>query len=221
MTMTFGLRAGMGDRDSKKAFLGTALWRVRFQPSSKGGMDGQGEVRSRASRARRTLKLTALLILAAGSAWVAPDRPTPSGLPVPRYVALKFDTVNARAGPGDDHRLLWVYHARGLPVQVVAENQFWRRICDPDGGLAWVHMRVTDGRRTVMQTRPQALALRTSPRASAAVRAYMAPRSVGQLDRCKGGWCKIKVAGYEGWAPEGGLWGTAAAPQCRGPAPRP
>ena len=54
----------------------------------------------------------------AGAA-LAADRPTPSGLPVPRYVSLKFDTVNARAGPGDDHRLLWVYHARGLPVQVV------------------------------------------------------------------------------------------------------
>ena len=66
------------------------------------------------------------------------DRPTPSGLPVPRYVSLKFDKVNARSGPGDDHRLLWVYHVRGLPVQVVAESNEWRRICDPDGALSWV-----------------------------------------------------------------------------------
>ena len=59
------------------------------------------------------------------------DHPTPSGLPVPRYVSLKFDSVNARAGPSDDHRLLWVFHARGLPVQVIAETEDWRRVCDP------------------------------------------------------------------------------------------
>ena len=79
------------------------------------------------------------------------DKTTPSGLPVPRYVSLKFAEVNARAGPGDDSRLLWVYRAKGLPVQVVAETDEWRRICDPEGGLAWVHKRTTDGRRTVMR----------------------------------------------------------------------
>lgn len=215
MTMTFGLRAGMGDRDSKKAFLGTALWRVRFQPSSKGGMDGQGEVRSWASRARRTLKLTALLILAAGSASAASDRPTPSGLPVPRYVALKFDTVNARAGPGDDHRLLWVYHARGLPVQVVAENSEWRRVCDPEHGLAWVHKRTTDGRRTVMRMQPQPVALRRGAKASSPIEAYLKPRAIASLVRCdRKGWCKIRIDGISGWTPAAGLWGVDEKPQC-------
>ena len=40
------------------------------------------------------LALMACASLAAPSA--AADRPTPSGLPVPRYVSLKFDNVNAR-----------------------------------------------------------------------------------------------------------------------------
>ena len=50
-------------------------------------------------------------------------RETPSGLPVPRYVSLKFAEVNARGGPGDDYKLLWVYRAKGLPMQVIAETQ--------------------------------------------------------------------------------------------------
>src|SRR6185437_13740592 len=89
----------------------------------------------------------------------AAERQTPSGLPVPRYVSLKFDKVNARAGPGDDHRVLWDYRVRGLPVQVIAETAEWRRICDPDGQLAWVHKRTTDGRRTTinMTQAPQPL----------------------------------------------------------------
>ena len=60
--------------------------------------------------------LALMLLVGCGRKSDQPERVTPSGLPVPRYVTLKFDPVNARAGPGDDHRLLWVYHAKGLPV---------------------------------------------------------------------------------------------------------
>lgn len=144
------------------------------------------------------------------------DRPTPSGLPVPRYVSLKFDVVNARSAPGDDSRLLWVYKTKGLPVQVVAETLEWRRICDPEHGLAWVHRRTTDGKRMVMRLQPQPLALRAKADPSARVTAYLASRALADLDRCdKEGWCKLKAGRAVGWAPAGEVWGTADAPQCR------
>lgn len=155
------------------------------------------------------------VVFGAGSAAFAADRATPSGLPVPRYVSLKFDKVNARAGPGNDHRLLWVYRVRGLPVQVVAETSEWRRICDPQGGMAWVHRRLTDGRRSVVNLGDQATPLLRRPRAGAQTAAFLAPRATASLVRCKGGWCKVKADGRSGWAPEGALWGTAEAPQCR------
>ena len=145
----------------------------------------------------------------------AKQRATPSGLPVPRYVSLKFDPVNARSGPGDDHRLLWVFHARGLPVQVVAETDEWRRICDPDGGLSWVHKRTTDGRRGVMRVQPGPTAIRAQPRESAAVVAYLAPRATAELDRCDKDWCRLRAGRVSGWAPAAELWGVAEAPQCR------
>ncbi|MFZ5721369.1 MAG: SH3 domain-containing protein [Pseudomonadota bacterium] len=144
-----------------------------------------------------------------------PERTTPSGFPVPRYITLKFGEVNARAGPGDDHRLLWVYRARGLPVQVVAETSEWRRICDPEGGLAWVHKRVTDGRRAVMNTGETPAVLRRRPKAEAEAAAYLNVRALAQLDRCKDGWCRVKAGGVSGWTREGDLWGTAAQAQCR------
>jgi SH3-like domain-containing protein len=169
-----------------------------------------------AALARGLLPLAAALTALAAPALAADHPPsTPSGLPVPRYVSLKFNEVNARAGPGDDHRLLWTYHVKGLPVQVVAETDQWRRICDPQLGLAWVHSRTVDGRRTVLQALSGPLPLRVAPKPTARVRAYMASRSIGSLDRCKDGWCRISVAGVEGWAPADMLWGTAEAPQCR------
>jgi SH3-like domain-containing protein len=161
------------------------------------------------------LGLAAWVGSGAAPARAAADRATPSGLPVPRYVALKFGEVNARAGPGDDHRLLWIYHARGLPVQVVAETAEWRRVCDPDHGLAWVHRRTTDGRRMVLRMGPTRLALHRSAKAESSIEAYLAPRSVAALIRCRKGWCRVKADGISGWAPETQLWGTDERPQCR------
>jgi SH3-like domain-containing protein len=181
-------------------------------------MDGQGEAGRMARVKRALLKSGALAVLAGcalNGAAQAADRPTPSGLPVPRYVTLKFDKVNARAGPGDDHRLLWVYRVRSLPVQVVAETSEWRRVCDPQGGLAWVHKRTTDGRRSVMNTRPTPVTLHRRPKPDAAVSAYLNPRSLAALVRCEKGWCRVRVDGASGWTRQGQLWGTAEAPQCR------
>lgn len=166
-------------------------------------------------RAPAAWAVAVLAFLAAGPGVAREDRPTPSGLPVPRYVSLKFDRVNARAGPGDDHRLLFVYRVRGLPVQVVAETPEWRRVCDPEGSLVWVHKRTTDGRRMVMNTQASPLPLLRRPKAGAAAAAYLNPRALAALDRCDRGWCRVRAGGTSGWARAGELWGTAEAPQCR------
>ena len=164
----------------------------------------------------RLMTAAALLLWAAAPAArsAAPERQTPSGMPVPRYVSLKFDKVNARAGPGDDHRLLWVYHARGLPLQVIAETLEWRRVCDPDGATAWVHKRVTDGRRTTMNTHAQAMALLRRPKPDAKPAAYLTSKALASLDRCTKGWCKVRADHASGWVRQGDLWGTADDVQC-------
>ncbi|HSV02250.1 MAG TPA: SH3 domain-containing protein [Phenylobacterium sp.] len=171
--------------------------------------------RRRASRRAAALGLALAILGAAGGVAAREERSTPSGLPVPRYVSLKFDRVNARAGPGDDHRLLFVYRVKGLPVQVVAETSEWRRVCDPDGALVWVHKRTTDGRRMAMNTQARPAPLLRRPRPGSATVGYLNPRALAALDRCDKGWCRVHVDGVGGWAREGELWGTAAAAQCR------
>jgi SH3-like domain-containing protein len=144
-----------------------------------------------------------------------PNKPTPSGFPVPRWVSLKFNQVNARSGPGDDYPTVWVYGTKGLPVQVVEETREWRKVCDPDGQSAWVHRRTIDGARTVFRAKAQDLALAADPKADARIRAYLGARSVAALGKCEGGWCQVKADGIKGWAPETELWGTGDAPRCR------
>jgi len=159
----------------------------------------------------------AALLAALSLAGKAPpsERQTPSGMAVPRYVSLKFDKVNARAGPGDDYKLLWVYKVRGLPLQVVAETSEWRRVCDPEGALAWVHKRVTDGRRTTMNMAAQPVALMRRPKDDAKPDAFLNPKALATLDRCGKGWCKVKADRASGWVREGALWGTTDKAQCR------
>ena len=166
-------------------------------------------------RSSRRAGLIGLALCAlSGPAWAEGPRITPSGLPVPRYVSLKYGSVNARMGPDEAHRLLWTYQAKGLPVQVVAETREWRRICDPLGGLAWVHKRTTDGKRTVMRVAATPLPLRAGPKDDAKVVAFLGGASTANLDRCDKGWCRIKADGATGWARQGEIWGAAPGAQC-------
>lgn len=144
------------------------------------------------------------------------DPDTPSGFKVPRYVSLKSGKVNGRAGPSEEHPILWTYTARGLPVQIVAETEDWRRICDPEGGLSWVKGSLLTGERKAMRLKEERLALRRRPDPEATVVAHLNPQAVAPLDRCDKGWCRITVGDRKGWAPENEIWGTASTPQCRG-----
>ena len=139
---------------------------------------------------------------------------TPSGYCIPRYLSLKRGEVFARRGPGKDYPALFVYHAQGLPVQVVDETTDWRRICDPSGALVWVHRSMVDGRRTVVALGAQALPLRASPKDGAAVGAYLKPRSLAALGRCDGGWCQVSAEGASGWVKPAEVWGVSPQLQC-------
>ena len=73
---------------------------------------------------------------------------TTSGLPVPRYVSLKSDHVNVRAGPTKDNDVAWIYTRSGLPVEITAEFENWRRVRDSEGAEGWVYHSLLSGRRT-------------------------------------------------------------------------
>jgi SH3-like domain-containing protein len=165
-------------------------------------MGGQGDPQQLMPAERRLLKSAALGLLAAVALFSAAQ------------AAGKFDKVNARAGPGDDHKLLFVYRVRGLPLQVIAETSEWRRVCDPEGTLAWVHKRVTDGRRTTINTADQPVALLKRPKDDARANAYLNAHALATLDHCDKGWCKVTADHASGWVREGTLWGTTDGPQC-------
>jgi len=144
-----------------------------------------------------------------------PDgRPTPTRQPVPRWLTLKASEVRARSGPGLDYHILWEYHAAGLPVQVIAETLEWRKICDPDGSVAWVHRSVVRSRRSAFNATAQEIPIRSGRSGTASVRARLSPHAIVSLDDCEDGWCHVGGRKVHGWVPQGAVFGGATQPLC-------
>ena len=155
-----------------------------------------------------------LAVMSGGSTVMPSGRPTPTGLEVPRWITLKSNRVRARQGPGLDYNIMWEYRTAGLPVQVIAETREWRKICDPDGSVAWIHRTVASGRRSVFNTSNEALPIRTGRSEGASVRATLSPRSIVSLDECENGWCRVRARKIRGWVVENSVFGTQTRPLC-------
>jgi SH3-like domain-containing protein len=140
---------------------------------------------------------------------------TSSGLRVPRFVSLKSDKVNVRRGPSTDQSIVWVFSRAGLPVEVIAEFENWRRVRDSEGADGWVFHSLLSGRRTVLvspwskgKQSPVSIALHESPSARSGVVAQLQPGVLGDLVECDGSWCELSVGDYSGYVQQEKLWGV-------------
>jgi SH3-like domain-containing protein len=135
-------------------------------------------------------------------------RITPSGLPVPRWVSVRADRVNVRRGPSFDQDIVWVYVRSGVPVEVIAEFDTWRRIRDASGDTGWVKAQMLDGKRNVVVTGRVNTAILDTASAEADVIAYAAPGLQAELVGCQGQWCEISARGFDGYVSRDRLWGV-------------
>ena len=149
-----------------------------------------------------------------GAELAAKDSPlTTSGLPVPRYVSLKSDHVNVRAGPTKDNDVAWVYTRSGLPVEITAEFENWRRVRDSEGAEGWVYHSLLSGRRTAvisMKNKDDLATLYDGADPSAGIAARLQAGVVAQVKKCVAGWCHIAGNGFDGWIEQQRLWGVYA-----------
>ncbi len=141
-----------------------------------------------------------------------------TGLPVPRYVSLKTDRVNLREGPSKDHRTAWVFQRAGLPVEIVAEFETWRRIRDAEGTEGWVLHSLLSGRRTALVmpwVKDPAASISLLGRADdrAETVARLQPGVIANVKDCTGAWCRVVIvlegrSDVEGFIRQEKLWGV-------------
>ena len=158
-----------------------------------------------------TLILAAAMFgIAAGAA--ADQVGKASGLPVPRYVSLKSDRVNLREGPSKDHRTTWIFERAGLPVEITAEFETWRKVRDSEGSEGWVLHSLLSGRRTGLVTPWKkggpAVPLFAKPEDGAAKVANLEPNVLANIRSCDKTWCRVNGTGFDGFIKQADLWGV-------------
>jgi SH3-like domain-containing protein len=138
------------------------------------------------------------------------DEPRYTGrtnLPLPRFASLRADEVNLRAGPGVRYPIEWVFQRRGLPVEITAEFENWRKIRTAENTEGWVHRQMLSGKRSIVVAGKEQV-MRRQPETSAPAVARLEPGVVAQVSECDGNWCRVEASGFRGWLPRAGTWGT-------------
>lgn len=134
-----------------------------------------------------------------------------SGLPIPRFVSLKSDRVNVRSGPNKDQDVRWVYTRAGMPVEITAEFENWRRIRDWEGAEGWVYHSLLSGKRSAVVVpglKDELVPLYENPDIESAVSAQLQSGVLTQIKSCTGKWCQVSGKNFSGWIVQERLWGA-------------
>ena len=154
----------------------------------------------RLSRRRGLVLLVALLAGLAGQpGHAAPD--------LPQFVSLRADRVNVRTGPGVRYPIAWVFVRQGLPIEITAEFDLWRKIRDIDGEEGWIHVSLLSRERAAIIT-GEARPLYRDPNPASPPVALAEPGVVGRVLRCREVWCELAIGPIRGWTHRTFLWGV-------------
>lgn len=128
---------------------------------------------------------------------------------LPRFVSLRSDDVNMRAGPGTRYRIEWVYKRRDLPVEIERVFEVWRWVRDPDGIEGWVHQATLMGRRSFIVQHADAT-LRSEPSDTGTAVAVLKVGVIGRIRSCRAtsAWCNVQAGSYRGYLRRDQFWGV-------------
>jgi len=160
---------------------------------------------------RAVAAATVLMFLGAAQSGAETGVGPKSGLPMPRFVSLKPDRVNVHGGPTRDHEVTFVYTRSGLPVEITAESDNWRRIRDWEGSEGWVYHSLLSGKRTALiapKDKTQLVPLYDTSDGEGTVVAQLQAGVLASVKRCTGAWCRIAGARFDGWVRQDQLWGV-------------
>ena len=138
--------------------------------------------------------------------------------PIPRFVSLKPSDTPMREGPSKEHRIKWVFKREGLPVEVIAEHEQWRRVRDSESTDGWVYYGRLSNRRTAIvlgaktstNTSKTEREIYTRESAESGLVAKVQAGVIINLESCSAQWCKIGVETISGYIRKDALWGVYA-----------
>ena len=152
-----------------------------------------------------------------------------TGLPLPRFVSLKFNKVNLRVGPGRKYTINWLYRKRGLPVEIIQEFDQWRRVRDSEGTTGWVLNSQLSSRRTgiVAPWEKPKIAFGETVRAAYINGKGAANKDSGtvaklqaglmvSIGECAARWCEVEAQDTRFFLQQDHIWGVYPGEQVEG-----
>lgn len=170
-------------------------------------MPGRPPANARLNRLTGYLTAFFMACAIAGACPVSAQESASAASFMPYYASFRSDEVNMRVGPSKDHPIAWVYHRKGLPVQVIDRHNEWRQVVAPDGDRGWVKKSLLSPRRTVF-TLARMAALRSNPSVGASAIAQVEQGVVCPLRSCNQHWCQVDAGAYRGWLEKDVIWGV-------------
>lgn len=155
--------------------------------------------------------LLAVALLTSPAPVLAQGAGTVTKLPVPRFVSLRNEKVHVRGGPTRDHEIKWIFTRAGLPIEITAEFDNWRRIRDSEGAEGWVHHTQLSGRRTALiapSAKDKVFPLFARSGGEGSVVAQLQAGVLGDVKGCDRKWCRITGRGFDGYIEQVNLWGV-------------
>jgi SH3-like domain-containing protein len=107
----------------------------------------------------------------------------------------------------------FVYTRAGLPVEITAESDNWRRIRDWEGSEGWVYHSLLSGKRTALlapKDKTQLVPLYDRSDSNGTVIAQLQAGVLAQVKHCSADWCRISGPRFDGWVVQEQLWGVYA-----------
>lgn len=127
--------------------------------------------------------------------------------PLPRFVSLKSNEINQRVGPGPNYPIGWIYLKAGLPVEIIAEFDNWRKIRDKDGTEGWVHQSMVCSKRHGIVQRPETLVYSEKDAKSHPL-VRLEPGVIVEILKSRDDWCQVRILNFKGWVQRFSLWGV-------------
>ena len=121
------------------------------------------------------------------------------------FLSLKKNKVNVRYGPSFDSDIKFVYNKINLPVKQIDKKENFRRIIDLKNNSGWIHISQLKKNNSVISTNDKILFKK--PTSFAKPIAQIKKGRLLVLQKCEGGWCKIKTDNFDGWIKTTNTWG--------------
>ena len=130
-------------------------------------------------------------------------------LAIPRFAALKSDTVYMRSGPGERFPIEWVYKRKNFPVKIIDTFEHWYKIEDINQTQGWVHKRMLSDKKTALTKENEKTSLYQKENLQSKVLAYFDGQAIVQILKCETDslFCQVKYNDLKGYILKNNLFG--------------